>query len=93
MRKVPRSERPSPYRLLGLAMLLVLALAQVAGMVMLARSQVERAELRALAERAARLNAANCGVKDPPGAGTVCRTHSAAAGQDGLPSLTYASFQ
>jgi len=53
---IPKSYREmTPYRWLLLAVLLSIVLAQVAAMAMLARSQVQKAELRDAMERSASL--------------------------------------
>jgi hypothetical protein len=86
-----RSERLTPYRLLGLAILVALALGQLAGLVMLARSQVQKAELRAIAERSVRWEAANCFEKDAHSTSVACSVRAAGRGvDDGLIAASYA---
>ena len=88
MPAVPTTDRTSPYRLLGLALLAVLILAQLAGLVMLARSQVQKAEMRAIAERSARWEAAHCfgrGQRD-----AACSLSLPSVGDDGFMTAGYA---
>jgi len=88
MNAAPTADRLSPYRLLGLALLAVLIVAQLVGLVMLARSQVHKAEMRAIAERSARWEAAHCfasGQRD-----AACSMSLPSVGDDGFMTAGYA---
>lgn len=80
-------QHPLPYRLLGFALLAVLIVAQLAGLVMLARSQVQKAELRVIAERSARSEAVQCRSGGPRNA--ACSIRPPAAGADGFMTAGY----
>ena len=58
---------------------------------MLARSQVQKAELRAIAERSVRWEAANCFEKEARSTSLACSVRAAAhSGEDGLIAASYA---
>ena len=83
----------SPYRLLGLAVLCAVVLAQLAGLVMLARSQVEKAQMRAIYERSARWEAADCFERSTRSERAACVAPTKASGEEGLVKARYAPLQ
>ncbi len=83
---------PSPYRLLCMAILAAVVVAQLVGLVVLARSQVHKAELRAMVERSARWEAAHCSETESRSESAGCSKGPATA-SDGLMTARHALFR